>query len=224
MNTGYNTDVEHQGRVFHVQTEDKGLDNPIVETLIYCGGEILTSRRSSYEQLVGTERHSEEEVQRRMEAQHQGLIREIRNGGFDQETLRPFGYNIVSNRSFDEVVLTFLEEFGPTEPIRLELIDWQVIQEDTRPTLRLRVLADRTDGPVEGADVKIVVEPSGGSTQELFSSITDEDGFLEASFSIPKLINGSGELVCTASGLNTTTEHRQPIERISRKRKSVKTA
>ena len=73
MITGYNTDVEHQGRAFHVQTEDKGLDNPIVETLIYCGGEILTSRRSSYEQLVGTERYSEEEVQRRMEAQHQGL-------------------------------------------------------------------------------------------------------------------------------------------------------
>jgi hypothetical protein len=224
MITGYNTDVEHQSRVFHVQTEDKGIDNPIVETLIYCGGEILTSRRSSYEQLVGTERYSEEEVQRRMEAQHQGLIREIRNGGFDQETLRPFGYNIVSNRSFDEVVLTFLEEFGPTEPIRLELIDWQVLQEETRPTLRLRVLADRTDRPVEGAEVKIVVEPGGGSVQELYSSMTDDDGFLEASFSIPKLNNGAGELVCTASGMNTTTEHRQPIKRPSRKRTSVKTA
>ena len=52
MITGFNTDVDHQGRVFHVQTEDKGLQNPVVESLIYCGGEIIASRSESYAELT----------------------------------------------------------------------------------------------------------------------------------------------------------------------------
>ncbi len=47
MITGFNTDVEYEGRVFHVQTEDKGRTNPVVESLVYSGGEIVASRRAS---------------------------------------------------------------------------------------------------------------------------------------------------------------------------------
>ena len=42
--TGFNTDVKYKGVVYHVQTEDKGVSNPLIETLIYKGGEILGSR------------------------------------------------------------------------------------------------------------------------------------------------------------------------------------
>src|SRR4051794_22707590 len=35
MITGYNTDVRYRERVFHVQTEDKGLQNPSIETVVY---------------------------------------------------------------------------------------------------------------------------------------------------------------------------------------------
>ena len=42
--TGFNTDVKYRGVVYHVQTEDKGEANPLIETLIYKGGEILGSR------------------------------------------------------------------------------------------------------------------------------------------------------------------------------------
>ena len=36
------------------------------------------------------------------------MIRDIRNGKFDPDGPKPFGYNIVSNRSLDEVVLDYL--------------------------------------------------------------------------------------------------------------------
>ena len=52
MITGFNTDVKYRGLVYHVQTEDKGKDNPLIETLIYKGGEILASRRLPYAELV----------------------------------------------------------------------------------------------------------------------------------------------------------------------------
>ena len=52
MITGYNTDVKHKSRVFHVQTEDKGAGNPCVESLVYVGGEILATRRMSYAEMA----------------------------------------------------------------------------------------------------------------------------------------------------------------------------
>ena len=39
--TGFNTDIEHDGVIYHVQTEDKGLDSPIILSLVYAGGTIL---------------------------------------------------------------------------------------------------------------------------------------------------------------------------------------
>ena len=49
MITGFNTDVKYKGVIYHVQTEDKGTTNPLIETLIYRGGEILGSRCESSE-------------------------------------------------------------------------------------------------------------------------------------------------------------------------------
>jgi hypothetical protein len=50
--TGFNTDVEYDGVVYHVQTEDKGLRTPFILSLVYSGGAILASKRSPYDDLV----------------------------------------------------------------------------------------------------------------------------------------------------------------------------
>ena len=54
MITGFNTDIEYEGTVYHVQTEDKGLETPIILSLVYVGGAILASKRSPYDDLVTT--------------------------------------------------------------------------------------------------------------------------------------------------------------------------
>lgn len=54
MISGFNTDIEYEGKTYHIQTEDKGLDTPMILSLVYTGGEILASKRSSYEDLVAT--------------------------------------------------------------------------------------------------------------------------------------------------------------------------
>ena len=43
MITGYNTDVRHDSVVFHVQTEDKGAANPLIESLVYVGGQVVAA-------------------------------------------------------------------------------------------------------------------------------------------------------------------------------------
>jgi hypothetical protein len=50
--TGFNTDVEYDGVVYHVQTEDKGLQTPFILSLVYTGGAILASKRAPYNDLI----------------------------------------------------------------------------------------------------------------------------------------------------------------------------
>jgi hypothetical protein len=82
MITGYNTDVRHNDVVFHVQTEDKGISNPFIESLIYVGGQVLASRRSNYADLL-TEGKEEKDIVTMMDHQHRTMIAAIRHGKFD---------------------------------------------------------------------------------------------------------------------------------------------
>src|SRR3712207_8634031 len=36
--TGFNTDIPFEGVTYHVQTEDKGLETPLILSLVYVGG------------------------------------------------------------------------------------------------------------------------------------------------------------------------------------------
>jgi hypothetical protein len=100
--TGFNTDVKHRGLVYHVQTEDKGRDNPLIETLIYRGGEILASRRLPYAELSrGTD--AEAAIARLMEEQHKAMILEVKRGMFAPHEEAP-----AEDLSLDEIVLAYL--------------------------------------------------------------------------------------------------------------------
>ena len=52
MISGFNTDIEFDGVVYHVQTEDKGLSTRKIISLVYDGGTILASKRTTYDDLA----------------------------------------------------------------------------------------------------------------------------------------------------------------------------
>ncbi|HXD31791.1 MAG TPA: hypothetical protein VN643_11780 [Pyrinomonadaceae bacterium] len=79
MITGYNTDVEHDGVVYHVQTEDKGLDSPLLLSLVYSGGAILASKRSSYQDLIAAG-FDEVVLAERLQRQHRLICAAINAG------------------------------------------------------------------------------------------------------------------------------------------------
>ncbi len=79
MIPGYNTDVEHDGVVYHVQTEDKGLESPLILSLVYSGGEILASKRSRYEDLIDAG-YSDEALAERLKRQHRLICAAIHAG------------------------------------------------------------------------------------------------------------------------------------------------
>jgi hypothetical protein len=77
--TGFNTDIEHDGVVYHVQTEDKGLESPLILSLVYVGGAILAAKRSRYEDLIESG-FSEEVLNKRLKRQHQLICAAINAG------------------------------------------------------------------------------------------------------------------------------------------------
>jgi hypothetical protein len=79
MITGFNTDVEHEGTVYHVQTEDKGLDSPLILSLVYVGGAILASKRAPYDDLI-SKGFDEKELAERLNRQHKLICAAIRAG------------------------------------------------------------------------------------------------------------------------------------------------
>ncbi|HEU4435078.1 MAG TPA: hypothetical protein VFR51_16955 [Pyrinomonadaceae bacterium] len=79
MITGFNTDIEHDGVVYHVQTEDKGLDSPIILSLVYSGGTILASKRSPYADLI-EQGFSDEALAERLKRQHKLICAAIHSG------------------------------------------------------------------------------------------------------------------------------------------------
>jgi hypothetical protein len=83
MVPGYNTDIKHRGETYHAQTEDNGVGNPVVVTLLYHKGAILASRKTSYRDLLDTPGFTEK-LKELMKAQHKAVMRELLAGAYDR--------------------------------------------------------------------------------------------------------------------------------------------
>ncbi len=83
MITGFNTDIQHEGVTYHVQTEDKGLDSPLILSLVYVGGAIIASKRSPYQDLLDSG-FDEKVLTERLQRQHKLICAAIRSGRVEE--------------------------------------------------------------------------------------------------------------------------------------------
>lgn len=95
MITGFNTDIEHDGVVYHVQTEDKGLASPWILSLVYSGGEVLASKRSPYQDLIAGG-FDEAELSQRLRHQHRLICAAITSGRLEE--LKRMGGRVESEK------------------------------------------------------------------------------------------------------------------------------
>jgi hypothetical protein len=64
---------------YHVQTEDKGVNTPLILSLVYDRGTILASKRSPYDDLLSGE-FDEQQLAERLQKQHQLICAAIKAG------------------------------------------------------------------------------------------------------------------------------------------------
>lgn len=84
MVLGFNHNLRYKGELFHVQTEDSGVTNPHIITLLYRGGVIISSKKTSYSDILKME-NLELVVEELMKEQHKDMMRRLKTGEFDEK-------------------------------------------------------------------------------------------------------------------------------------------
>ena len=82
MVVGFNHNIRYKGELFHVQTEDSGRANPHIVTLLYRGGTIIASAKTSYADIIKADQ-LELVVESIMKDQHKEMMRRLKGGEFD---------------------------------------------------------------------------------------------------------------------------------------------
>ena len=83
MISGLNTDIQYNGKTYHIQTEDGGTPNPVITTHLFQAGAIQSMRKSSYKDILKSD-SLKEIVRDMMKEQHKSVIRELISGKFDR--------------------------------------------------------------------------------------------------------------------------------------------
>lgn len=80
---GFNNNIKYKNQVFHVQTEDSGLDQPHIITHLFAdGGRIIKSHKRSYQAELSRPDIAEY-VRSLMKAQHLEMVLALRESRFD---------------------------------------------------------------------------------------------------------------------------------------------
>lgn len=208
MITGHNTDINHNGVVYHVQTEDKGKSNPVIETLVYKGGEILDARRTSYIHLM-KEGYDEKKIIDMIEEQHRVMITEIKGGKYDRNLAAvgttaqprpdPLAEGIVdTKKSLDQVILDYLASEEEKERLVLKLQGNQDLWEGNPCTLSILTKSSTTEDPLKAVKIVVKIISTVKKPITIYEGKTDRNGVLMVEFVMPDFPDGNAALLIQA--------------------------
>lgn len=239
MITGYNTDVEHNGVVYHVQTEDKGLRTPLILSLVYTGGAILASKRSAYDDLIASG-FEEKVLVERLERQHKlicaavhaGRIEELKRMGgrapvangsavgtssppIEKEEAESQAGPPASHATGAPAVITS-ERFSTSEEtddaLTVSLLDEKQLRPGDSVTLRIEVTKRTESGRAPAAKANITMKVLGSTFQPSSTySTTDSAGRSAISVTLPTFKTGRAAILIRAEADGEVAELRRII-------------
>lgn len=236
MITGHNTDVEHNGVVYHVQTEDKGLRTPLILSLVYTGGAILASKRSPYDDLIASG-FEEKVLIERLERQHKLICAAVHAGRIEE--LKRMGERApVSDGLADgnppikkeeeasrarlpgspasEASAVPSERFSISEEnddaLTVSLLDEKQLRPGESVTLRIEVTKRTESGRAPAAKANITMKVLGSTFQPSSTySTTDSAGRSAISVTLPAFKAGRAAILIRAEADGEVAELRRII-------------
>jgi hypothetical protein len=183
--TGFNTDVEHDGVTYHVQTEDKGLKSPLILSLVYVGGTILASKRTPYDDLIA-DGFDEAKLAERLQRQHKLICAAIHAGRIEdlkRQTERDAG--VRAKAPEPEEQKSVAPEIIQPKTIQAETAPQKIAQEDP-DIIQTGSLADFMPPSVFMSPPAVKNEPAAAESNEAplssqidhvdYSRVVDYDG------------------------------------------------
>lgn len=86
---GYNSDIIFQGKTYHVQTEDWGVEKCFVVTRVFQGGTVVLSVKTHYESLEAQSTTTgRRAIQFGMREQHQKVLDQLVSGALLSSSIK----------------------------------------------------------------------------------------------------------------------------------------
>ncbi|MBW2534946.1 MAG: hypothetical protein JRI55_25865, partial [Deltaproteobacteria bacterium] len=139
---GYNHNIRYNVRVYHVQTEDSGLDNPHVITHLFLDGMIVSTLRKSYVGLLSSP-ELDATVRSLMQQQHKAMLIHLRRGDLDGRITGLVG-SLRPNEGEKEAHVTPPAGYVPPPEASLGPAEARAVRRGTRIS---RVIAPLTKQP-----------------------------------------------------------------------------
>lgn len=175
---GFNTDVKVGSTVFHVQTEDRGPNKPVLNTTIYVKGRVLAKRGTSYQDFLVSPDFNEAELRSMLERQHKRIIEEVRAGKLAE--------------------MAQVEAKPAPSGISVQLQNPATFLKGTMAQLEVVVTKREGGTPLPGAALRVFLHTGAPQPFE-FDIKTDEAGKASLQFHMPRLGPGGAELVIQAT-------------------------
>lgn len=236
MITGFNTDVEHDGVTYHVQTEDKGLQTPIILSLVYTGGAILASKRSPYDDLIASG-FSPEILAERLQRQHKLICAAVHAGRIaelkqlaERDATRQDSESSVVSKPPDAIdthtpareAETSVKDATPDrfaisdeaeDALAIKLMDDKELRAGESITLRISVSRAAPEGrqPVAQASITVKILGSNFPPASTFST-TDSNGRSSISMALPPFSSGRAAILIRAEADGEVAELRRIIQ------------
>jgi hypothetical protein len=180
MSSGFNTDIKVGELVFHVQTEDRGPNHPVIDTVVYQSGRILHRKSSNYEKFAESSTFTPEGLRQQVQDQHRSVIEAVRSGALDVEI----------------AAADLAGHANRLAGIQIQLLNPGSWLSAGKVSLELEV-SRRTDRqPQAGAQVDAMIE--GALTDAKHSAQSDDQGRVQIQFPLPPLGKGDLALVIQA--------------------------
>jgi hypothetical protein len=192
---GHNTNVKVGNFTFHVQTEDRGVTNALIDTTVYCHGRVLHRRTNNYFDLLPLDADHEEALKLRLTDQHKTVLEEIRSGVLHLVP-PPLPVAAVPAPAAPKQAAIPMQTPAPTPPaLALELLNAKTWLTGKRALLQIAV-RDHANKAVEAATVTAKVD--GAAETPTLSTVTGPFGHAELEFDMPRLSGPEPALVIEA--------------------------
>jgi len=144
MQVGYNHNVKHKGKEYHIQTEDSGEPSKTITTLLYSEGTIVGSRKMNYSKIASEYENYESQLRELMQKQHKQMLMNLKNGDFDDPELAEKKEPLEVQAQEDKTIFSAIEsvENGAT------------VDEETKKNEELRA-AEWRKGELSGSGAKM---------------------------------------------------------------------
>ena len=199
MVIGHNTNVKVGEVTLHVQTEDRGTENALIDTTVYYQGRVLHRRTNNYLDLLPLTADAEHALKLRVDDQHRTIVEELRSGAL-KLTLPAAVAKPAKSAELPDAKRAAAE----TPPVlAVELLNAKTWLTGKRAFLQIAV-RDQAAKAVEHAKVTARVE--GAAEPTAYSTKTGPFGHAQLEFDMPRLTSPEAALVIEAT-LGTAAGH-----------------